>query len=244
MATILLTGANGTPRGESRSGSESWALPRPAGDDRRPLTPGCLEESLNWKLVCTLLVLLFPGPAPAGDTAPPPFAPPLPNLSAEARRGEHLVVIGGCHDCHTPLKMGPNGPVPDMSRMLSGHPEQIQIESAPAIPPPWMMLASGSRTAFVGPWGTSFSANLTPDRETGLGDWTEQNFIEALRTARHRGRGRPILPPMPVAVVGQHTDSELKAIWAYLRRVPAIRNQVPPPRSPAAAGGPPPPSGG
>jgi len=87
----------------------------------------------------------------------------------------------------------------------------------------------------------SFAANLTPDRETGLGDWTEQNFIEAIRTGHHLGRGRLLLPPMPWPVVAQHTDSELKAIWAFLQRVPPIRNRVPPPRPPtagAAAGAP------
>jgi hypothetical protein len=142
------------------------------------------------------------------------------------------VVIGGCHDCHTPLKVGPNGPVPDMTRMLSGHPEQFEVPKAPPLPAPWLMIAVGSRTGFAGPWGTSFAANLTPDPETGLGDWTEQNFIETMRSGRHMGRGRQILPPMPWQVVGQHTDAELRAIWAYLRRVPPIRNQVPAPRLP------------
>jgi len=122
-----------------------------------------------------------------------------------------------------------------MTRMLSGHQEGTQIPSPPVLAAPWMMVAADSMTAFSGPWGTSFAANLTPDRETGLGDWTEQNFIEAIRTGRHLGRGRPLLPPMPWIVVAQHTDAELKAIWAYLRRVPPIRNQVPVPRPPAAA---------
>jgi len=198
---------------------------------------------MDWKFVCTLLILLLAGPPPARGTPPPrPFVTPLPNLSAEARRGEHLMVIGGCHDCHTPMKLGPNGPERDFSRMLSGHPEQIQISSAPAVPAPWALVATGSSTAFAGPWGTSFAANLTPDHETGLGDWTEQNFIEAMRTGRHLGRGRPILPPMPVVVVGQHTDSELKAIWAYLRTIPPIRNRIPaplPPAGPAAPAAPP-----
>ena len=188
-------------------------------------------------LVRILLPLFVACPALAGDAfpPPPPFAPALPNLSAEARRGEHLVLIGGCHDCHTPRKAGPNGPVPEMTRMLSGHPEDSQVPSSPALPAPWMLVADSTSTAFSGPWGTSFTANLTPDPETGLGDWTERNFIEAMRSGRHQGRGRPILPPMPWIVVAQHTDAELKAIWAYLRRVPPIRNRVPPPRPPTGA---------
>jgi hypothetical protein len=196
---------------------------------------------MNWKFVCPLLILLVAGPMLAEPAPRPEFGAPLPNLRPEERRGEHLVVIGGCHDCHTPVKLGPNGPVPDMSRMLSGHPETLEMPQAPALPAPWMMVAAGTRTAFAGPWGMSFAANLTPDRETGLGDWTEENFIEALRTGHDHGRGRPILPPMPWRVVGQHTDSELKAMWAYLRRVPPIRNQVPAPRPPPPAG---PPAGG
>jgi len=190
---------------------------------------------MHRKLFWILFILLTAGSAIAGDVQrPPPFAPTLPNLSAEARRGEHLVVIGGCHDCHTPSKMGPTGPVHDMSRMLSGHPEQLEVAPSPLLPTPWLMTAAASMTAFAGPWGTSFAANLTPDPETGLGKWTEQNFIEALRSGRHLGRGRPILPPMPWPVVAQHTDSELRAIWAYLRSVPPIKNQVPAPRPPTA----------
>src|SRR5215471_13075451 len=133
--------------------------------------PSRSEESMNPRPLCILLTLLVAWPAFAANTQPPPFAPYLPGLSAEARRGEHLVVIGGCHDCHTPPKVTPFGVVPDMSRMLSGHPEQFDVPRSPALPYPWLVVAVGSRTAFAGPWGTSFSANLTPDRETGLGDW-------------------------------------------------------------------------
>ena len=50
---------------------------------------------------------------------------------ARIARGQYLVTVGGCNDCHTPLKMGPKGPEPDMTRMLSGHPEQLVI-TAPA----------------------------------------------------------------------------------------------------------------
>jgi hypothetical protein len=163
-----------------------------------------------------------------------PYPPPAANVGAAARRGQYLVVTGGCHDCHTPSKAGPEGPVPDFSRMLSGHPEQLEVPAAPALPAPWMMVAASSMTAFSGPWGVSFSANLTPDKETGLGNWTERNFIEAIRTGHHLGRGRPILPPMPWMAVREHSDSDLKAIWAYLRTVPAIKNRVPAPRPPDA----------
>ena len=92
-------------------------------------------------------------------------------------------------------------------------------------------------TAWNGPWGTSFTRNLSPDKETGLGDWTEQNFIETLRSGRRLGKGRAILPPMPFDVYQKMTDEDLKAIFAYLRSVPIIKNKVPEPIAPE---GPPP----
>ena len=58
-------------------------------------------------------------------------------------------------------------------------------------------MGAATNTAFAGPWGVSFTANLTPDKETGLGKWTEEMFIATMRTGRHQGKGRPMLPPMP-----------------------------------------------
>ena len=153
-----------------------------------------------------------------------------------AQRGEYIVTTFGCNDCHTPWKLGPNGPEPDMTRLLSGHPQDLAMPPAPKLPEgPWQLVASGTNTAWAGPWGVSFTANLTPDDETGLGSWTEQQFIDALRTGRHQGRGREILPPMPVMWIGKKTDEDLRAIYAYLRSIPAIKNQVPAPVPPAAA---------
>jgi len=182
------------------------------------------------RFVCVLLPLLLARPPLASEaTARSSTA----SLSAKERRGERLVAIGGCHDCHTPLKVNPDDRlVPDMPRMLSGHPERFEVPRSSRLPVLWGMIAGSLRTAFTGPWGTSYATNLTPDAETGLGHWTEQQFIDAMRTGQHRGRGRPILPPMPVA---QHSDEELRAIWAYLRSVPAIRNRVPPPQLPPSA---------
>src|ERR1044071_1200616 len=94
-------------------------------------------------------------------------------------RGGYLVTVGGCNDCHTPLKMGPKGPEPDMSRMLSGHPDSFPIPAGVApVSDRWMMTAAASGTAFSGPWGVSFAANLTPDQNTGLGIWTEEMFMK------------------------------------------------------------------
>jgi len=151
-------------------------------------------------------------------------------MSPQVKRGEYLVMIGSCHDCHTPLGMGPNGPEPDMKRALSGHPEDVAIKAPVAVPEPWMGAVSTTLTAWSGPWGVSFTANLTPDKETGvLRDFTAEQFIQAMRTGRHQGQGRPILPPMPWQFIGQMTDDDLKAVFAYLQQIPAVKNKVPDP---------------
>jgi mono/diheme cytochrome c family protein len=169
--------------------------------------------------------------AAACDTAQASNSP----SEAVVKRGEYLVMVGGCNDCHTPLEMGPNGPEPDMSRMLSGHPEQLKITRPPAPGEgPWMLSSAGTNTAHAGPWGVSFTANLTPDTNTGIGIWTEDIFIKTLRTGKHWGTSRPILPPMPWFNYGKMTDADLKAVYAYLRTIKPIANHVPDPLPPAA----------
>jgi mono/diheme cytochrome c family protein len=156
-----------------------------------------------------------------------------------AKRGEYLVTLGGCNDCHTPtLPPGPDGmPIPDTTRLLSGHPENVpyptwtpaDIQQRNAI-----ALFGPMLTAAAGPWGVSFAANLTPDNETGMGEWTEQAFIQAMRTGKHQGQpnARMILPPMPWPGIAKMTDEDLKAMWAYLRSIPPVKNQVPLPVPP------------
>lgn len=151
-----------------------------------------------------------------------------------AARGEYLVSIAACNDCHTPYIMGPGGPEPDMSRALSGHPSDIAIASQAMLEAPWASAASETNTAWSGPWGVSYTANLTPDPETGvLRDYTEEQFIQLMRTGRHKGQGRAILPPMPWPVYGQMTDDDLRGVFAYLRQIQPIRNAVPAPIPPA-----------
>ena len=149
-------------------------------------------------------------------------------------RGEHLVLTSGCNDCHTPFKMGPNGPEPDRSRMLSGHPEAVHLPPPPAASMPWLVAADATNTAWAGPWGVSFTANLTPDIETGLGGWSEAEFARAIKSGRHRGSGRPVLPPMPIPAYRHFSEGELAAIFAYLGSIPAVKNRVPEPSPPAA----------
>jgi mono/diheme cytochrome c family protein len=142
-------------------------------------------------------------------------------------RGGYLVTVTGCHDCHTPKKMGPHGPEPDMSRALSGHPETAVMSKPPALSGGWMAATSADLTAWAGPWGVSYAFNLTPDENTGLGIWTEEMFVKAMRTGRHMGASRPILPPMPWQNFARLSDADLSAMYAYLRSIPAVKNRVP-----------------
>lgn len=167
--------------------------------------------------------------ANARASAEPAAATPSP-----VERGAYLVAISGCHDCHTPMIMTPKGPGPDMSRALSGHPADMVLPPPPAPVGPWIIASAATNTAHAGPWGVSFTANITPDKETGIGAWTAQNFIDTIRNGRHLGAGRPLMPPMPWPVYKNMTDEDLTAIYAYLQTVPAVKNRVPAPQPPAA----------
>jgi mono/diheme cytochrome c family protein len=158
---------------------------------------------------------------------------------AMVERGHYLVTIAGCNDCHTPKKMTPNGPVPDEARLLSGHPAD---EKLPEVPPnifgpdKWGAITDNNLTGWVGPWGTSYTSNLTPDMETGTGVWNEEMFIKTLRSGKFMASGRDILPPMPWQEYAKLTDADLKAIFAYLKSLKPVKNQVP-----ASVPAPPPP---
>jgi mono/diheme cytochrome c family protein len=163
-----------------------------------------------------------------GDAGPATKA----GKTAQIARGKYLVDIMGCHDCHTPMKLGPNGPEWDMTRALSGHPEDAPPLPPANLPAGYMAAIGGTFTSFSGPWGTSFTKNLTPDKETGLGDWTVEEFIATMQTGRERGKGRPVLPPMPVQNLKALSDSDIRALFAYLQSLPAIKNRTPQPVEP------------
>ncbi|HUJ09968.1 MAG TPA: c-type cytochrome [Verrucomicrobiae bacterium] len=179
----------------------------------------------------TLLVLSLSGIGAATlivSCATRTFSGPMTESSC-VQRGKCLVAILGCNDCHTPMKLGQNGSEPDMTRMLSGHPEEAKLPPPPTLPSgPWRVVCV-PLTAWSGPWGISYAPNLTPDENTGLGIWTEQMFVNAIRTGKHFGKSRPILPPMPWQDYANLTDEDLKAIYAYLRTVPPVVNHVPDP---------------
>ena len=159
------------------------------------------------------------------------------NLSKEAqvKRGEYIVSFAMCDDCHSPKTMTPNGPVVDMSRRFSGHPAEEPFDTAgmkDLVTKKFVAVFSPGLTAVFGPWGVSYAANLTPD-DTGLGNWTEAQFMKAIREGKSKGMDgtRPLLPPMPWEVVRNMSDEDLKAVFAYLQTVKPIKNVVPNPKT-------------
>src|SRR5262249_39993086 len=150
-------------------------------------------------------------------------------------KGKALVMHGMCHDCHTPKTFGPQGMAIDWSKSLSGYPatQPLPPIDKQALKPGYWVMGSPDLMAWVGPWGISYAANLTPDPQTGTGVWTEDVFSQAMRTGKHMGAGRPILPPMPWEFIKTMSDDELKSIFAYLHSLPPIKNAVPQPVAPA-----------
>lgn len=153
------------------------------------------------------------------------------------KHGQFLVMAGGCNDCHTPKIMTPMGMALDSTKLLSGHPSGEKVPDPPVNfigPDKWGAITSNSFTAWYGPWGTSFAANLTPDKVNGIGSWTEDVFVKALRNGKHMGAGRPILPPMPWQNFAILSDSDIKDIFAYLQTLKPVSNEVPLPIPPTS----------
>lgn len=160
------------------------------------------------------------------------------NQASKIERGRYLAAIGGCNDCHTPKVMTASGPVLDTTRLLAGHTAGTAVPPvlvSPLRPDGWAIVATSDLTAWAGPWGASFAANLTPDR-TGMEGWTADQFIDGMRTGKHMGVGRPILPPMPWQNLDALTDDDLRALFAYLQSIKPVSNTVPPPAPPAPPG--------
>ena len=181
-----------------------------------------------------ILIACNQEPAASGSSTdstktPAAVTPGFGGFESQAKWGEHLVVLGGCNDCHTPKKMGPQGPEDDMSLMLSGHPAQM--------PPPNFdpkeaakkgLIVTQTFTSWTGPWGTTYAANITSD-STGIGNWKEAQFIKALKEKKWMGldNTRPLMPPMSMMSATVMNDDELKAIFAYLKTTPPIKNVQP-----------------
>jgi hypothetical protein len=163
--------------------------------------------------------------------------PPTPDYHGYASKeqwGEHLVTICGCNDCHTPKKMVNGMMMLDSTKLLSGHPAE---QPAPDVDRKAMEqkgnVVTQTLTAWSGPWGVSYAANLT-SHPTGTGNWEESNFVTAIRHGKFKGieSGRTLLPPMPWDMYRHMTDEELSAVFAFLKSTKPIENVVPPPMPP------------
>ncbi|MAP55605.1 MAG: diheme cytochrome c-553 [Altibacter sp.] len=146
------------------------------------------------------------------------------------KKGEYLVKIIGCDHCHTPKKMTDQGPVPDMDRWLMGHPANATVPEIPenVVGPGKWILMNNDLTVAVGPWGTSFGANLTPD-DTGIGSWSYEQFKRAMTEGKFKGmeNSRPLMPPMPWQSYKEMKDEDLRAMYMYLMSIKPIENVVP-----------------
>ncbi|HLF63294.1 MAG TPA: hypothetical protein VI603_06065 [Saprospiraceae bacterium] len=157
-----------------------------------------------------------------------------PTHQDTVQRGEYLVNAIGCDDCHSPKRMGAQGPeiIPELR--LSGYPGDRPFDNMAlqSLTGGWYLL-NVDLTCAVGPWGASFSANLTSD-ETGVGNWTFDQFKKALKEGKYKGldSGRTLLPPMPWQYYGKLNDDDLAAIFVYLKSITPVRNVPPPPIPP------------
>jgi mono/diheme cytochrome c family protein len=156
-------------------------------------------------------------------------------VQSPVERGKYLVNVGGCNDCHSPKKIVNGVPDVDPDRLLSGNPAADKLPKVPKTligPDGYGTVASNNLTAWVGPWGVSYAMNLTPDKDTGLGSWTPEMFVKAIKTGKHQGAGRDILPPMPWNWYRNMTEDDLKAVFAYLQSLPPVKNAIPDPTPP------------
>ncbi|MBC6489693.1 c-type cytochrome [Flavihumibacter stibioxidans] len=158
----------------------------------------------------------------------------VPSKEDMIKRGEYLVNTIGCDDCHTPKKFGPQGPAPDMENRFAGHlstrPAMQVVEEA--MKKGWVLMGP-ELTMAVGPWGTSYAANISSD-STGIGNWTEEQFFKAMREGKYKGldNSRPLLPPMPWFNFAKLNDEDMKAMFAFLKSTKPVNNVVPAPKAP------------
>jgi mono/diheme cytochrome c family protein len=188
----------------------------------------------NFSSLILAMICLIVGGVSCADNSSKTAAPDAPKAAAPlaediVKRGEYLVKITGCNDCHSPKKMGAQGPEVIPELLLSGYPADRPIVKFDS-----KMLKSGfsmfypDLTAAAGPWGVSFAGNLTPD-DTGIGVWTEEQFKKALTQGKFKGLdgSRMLLPPMPWVNYTTMADADVKAIFAYLKSIKPVKNIVP-----------------
>lgn len=185
----------------------------------------------------TIVALLSMLAVACNSNHPQQAEKPVATQEEKVKRGEYLVTVIGCGDCHTPKIMTPQGPAPDMERYLSGYNAEMPLgeyDTTLAASGQWALF-KGDLTAAAGPWGVSFAANITSDG-TGIGNWSLENFRKAMKEGKYKGidNSRPILPPMPWQNFAQLTDEDIEAMFEYLKTVKPVKNLVPqaiPPRA-------------
>lgn len=166
-----------------------------------------------------------------GKTASAATAETMSN-DALVKRGDYLVNSIGCDDCHSPKKMGAHGPeiIPELR--FSGYPADRPVGKVDtgSIMKGWSMFGPDF-TNTAGMWGMSFAGNISSD-ETGIGNWTEEQFMTALRKGKYKGLegSRDLLPPMPWFVYKNMSDEDIRSIFAYLKTTKPVRNIVPAPK--------------
>lgn len=187
-----------------------------------------LTALLVLMLVVIMAITLFSCHEPGKPATPLIFS-----QEEMIKRGEYLVSTSACHDCHSPKVMTPNGPEPDPKKLLSGYPGDAPLPEINKEALKNWVLFNQHLTSAVGPWGVSFAANITSD-ETGIGNWTEEQFLIALKKGKYKGLegSRSLLPPMPWPIYRNMSDEDIKAIFAYLKTTQPVRNIVPAPIAP------------
>jgi len=152
-----------------------------------------------------------------------------PSKDSLIKRGNYLVASIGCNDCHSPKRMGPAGPEVDPLKMLSGFPSNMPVPVANGGEiQKGLIVFNDDLTATIGPWGTTFAANITSDA-TGIGNWKVEQFKNALRKGKYKGLDgeRMLMPPMPWQDLSNLTDADIQAIFYYLKSTKPVTNIVP-----------------
>ncbi|HSN08844.1 MAG TPA: hypothetical protein VLS85_07390 [Hanamia sp.] len=178
------------------------------------------------------------GSAQADSTSAVASASSYGGYSTPEEWGHHIVTIAGCGDCHSPKKMTPAGPVENMDLALSGHPENMPIANVDRKEMESKgVIVTNDLTSWIGPWGVSYAANITSDSTTGIGNWSFDQFKLCIRKGKYMGleKARDLLPPMPWQAFQNMSDSELDAVFLYLKSTKPIHNIVPQPLPPTQA---------
>jgi hypothetical protein len=192
--------------------------------------------SKKYSILSSLSVILLAVAISCNEADSEGFAPPLADPVQLVKRGRYLVNAIGCDDCHSPKKRGPHGPEIDSALRFSGYPAGRPLPAFDTNTAKHWVLFGGDLTSAIGPWGVSFAGNITSDA-TGIGNWTEAQFIRCLREGKWKGleQGRPLLPPMPWQNFRKLSYEDLRCIYAFLRTTRPVNNTVPQPIPPGGS---------